>query len=492
MNLAVKIDRTETEEIRPQKGPQEKFLSSKADIAIYGGAAGGGKSYALLMDPLRYIYSVRGFGCVIFRRTSPQITNEGALWDTSENLYGRIGAIPRVSSKDWRFPPYNNTVSFSHLELESNLLDYQGAQIPCIGFDELTHFTKKQFFYMLSRNRSMSGIKGYLRATCNPDPDSWVAEFISWWIDQETGFPIKERAGKIRYMYRDGDDIVWGNSVDELAKKYPKLDPEFDLKTVTFIPSSIFDNKKLLERDPSYLSNLNALPLVERMQLRDGNWKIRAAQGTVFKREWFEIVDTAPANAKRVRHWDRAATEPNPENEDPDWTAGVKVSRDVNGIFYIEHVTRLRKTPAKVVEAIKNTATQDGVSTYVGLWQDPAQAGKFEVSYYTRALAGFIVRVVPQTKNKLAYALPLSAQCEAGNVKIVRGDWNDDFLNEIESFSGDGKTHDDQVDGATGAFNILIGNHPVTNLDDELVTELSSHRDFDAFLSSDTANEFGI
>src|SRR4029077_9839556 len=79
---------------------------------------------------------------------------------------------------------------FSHLQLATSVYDWQGAQITLICFDELAHFTAHQFFYLLSRNRSTCGIKPYIRATCNPDADSWVAEFLAWWIDPETGFPI--------------------------------------------------------------------------------------------------------------------------------------------------------------------------------------------------------------------------------------------------------------------------------------------------------------
>src|SRR5436305_14925946 len=71
-----------------------------------------------------------------------------------------------------------------------------------VCFDELTHFTAHQFFYMVSRNRSTCGVRPYIRATCNPDADSWVADFLAWWIDPQTGLPIPERAGVLRYYIR--------------------------------------------------------------------------------------------------------------------------------------------------------------------------------------------------------------------------------------------------------------------------------------------------
>lgn len=120
-----------------------------------------------------------------------------------------------------------------------------------IAFDELTHFTRKQFFYMMSRNRSVCGVRPYMRATCNPDPDSFVAKFIEWWMD-DAGFPIPERSGVIRYFVVINDEVFWANSRDELAAAYA-VNPA-DAKSFTFIASSIFDNRILLAQDPGYLA----------------------------------------------------------------------------------------------------------------------------------------------------------------------------------------------------------------------------------------------
>ena len=110
------------------------------------------------------------------------IRAEGGLWDASKSIYSLIdAAYPRDSRLEWVFPS-NVKLKFSHLEYEKNIYDWQGSEIPFIGFDELTHFTSSMFFYLLSRNRSTCGVKPYIRATCNPDPDSWVADLIAWWI----------------------------------------------------------------------------------------------------------------------------------------------------------------------------------------------------------------------------------------------------------------------------------------------------------------------
>ncbi|HET7100695.1 MAG TPA: terminase family protein, partial [Terriglobia bacterium] len=171
--------------VTAQIGPQTQFLDAKSDLVVYGGAAGGGKTFALLLEALRF-RKVPGFGAVIFRRVSPQITNQGGLWDEACKLFPQFGGVPRRSSHhlSWTFPA-GTRISFRHLQYEETVLDWQGSQVPLIGFDELTHFTERQFWYMLSRNRSICGVKPYMRATCNPDADSWVADLLAWWIDQE-------------------------------------------------------------------------------------------------------------------------------------------------------------------------------------------------------------------------------------------------------------------------------------------------------------------
>jgi hypothetical protein len=299
--------KNKVEIIKPQPGYQEIALSSDADIVIGGAAAFVGKTFALLLDPLRNI-SIKDFGGVIFRRTSVQIRNEGGLWDTSMKLYPIMKAEPRESSLDWQFPS-GAKLSFRHLEYEKNKFDWQGAQIPFLGFDELTHFTESMFFYLLSRNRSDCGVKPYVRATCNPDPESWVYKLIEWWIDKETGYPILEKRGVLRYFIKYGDSYIWGSSYDEVKEKawhiisplieQSGLYAEDFIKSITFVSGSIYDNKKGLEGDPSYPGNLLSQDEDTRRQLLEGRWKVSVSPNDIFDHGQFIDMFDNPRDIKK-------------------------------------------------------------------------------------------------------------------------------------------------------------------------------------------------
>lgn len=412
------------------------------------------------MEGLRHTPRNKEFSGVIFRRNTTQVKNPGGLWDESMKLYPRAGGVPVSHVLEWRWP-HGGKMKFGHLEHEDTVLDWQGSQIPFIGFDELTHFSQAQFFYMLSRNRSMCGVRPYVRATCNPDADSWVATFIAWWIDQETGYPIKERAGKVRWMVRVSDVLYWADSRAELLEKYGKPglpddhEDQIRPKSVTFIPATLADNKALMAADPDYKANLEALSRVERERLLYGNWKVKAASGLYFKRHEVNILQTMPDDIdKLVRRWDFAATEASESNPDPDWTAGVLMARRKNGRYIILHCVHERVRSQRVREIVRRVAEQDSYRVRIGIAQDPGQAGKEQAESYVRELAGFNVDIVKETGDKITRADPYAAQWQAGNIDLLAGPWNEAFLAEHEAFGG-GSGHDDIVDAASGAFLML-------------------------------------
>ena len=441
----------ETEPLGPQPGPQYDFLSTSADIAIYGGAAGGGKTFGLLLEPIRHIDNPL-FGAVIFRRDATQITNEGGLFDTSFQIYPEVFGSPKLSPfRSWVFPS-GATITFNHLHNEKDILNWQGAQIPLLCYDELTHFTENQFWYMLSRNRSTCGIRPYVRATCNPDADSWVAELIGWWIDQDTGYPIPARSGVVRWFIRLDGKMHWADSSRELLLQYPGTAP----KSLTFIAATLADNQKLIELDPNYKANLLAMNRVERERLLNGNWKIRPTSGSFFPSHCVNILPAVPVDVKVwVRRWDLAATEPSEVNPSPDASASVLMGRRDNGRFVIAHGINIKRSAYVVREIIKNTAAQDrnnyGRRVITALAQDPGQAGKDQVASLTAMLAGFRVTSVRETGPKETRAEPVSAQWQVGNIDLVEGPWVKDYLNEMEAFPS-ADIHDDYVDATSGAF----------------------------------------
>lgn len=464
--------------IRPQEGPQTAFLATPADIALYGGAAGGGKTWALLLEPVRHINNPN-FGAVTFRRTSPQITNQGGMWDESAKIYPYLNAKPNQTHLRWTFES-GSRVRFAHMQYLDNRFDWQGSQITLIGFDELTHFEAVQFWYMLSRNRSMCGVKPYVRATTNPDADSWVAELVAWWINQETGYPIPERSGVLRYFFRHEEQLDWADHPEELYERHPEIvtiardskrNPRELIRSFTFIPAKLDDNLALKHNDPSYLANLLALPLVEQERLLGGNWKIQAAAGKVFNRGWFELVDAVPAGGISCRFWDFAATERKLKGDDPDYTAGVKI-RLVQGIWYVEDCIDVQVNPAEVERLLINTAHQDteqarlAGARYRVRWElEPGASSRMNAKRLTRDLAGLNAKAVPPSGDKLERAKALSAQAYAGNVKLLKGPWNERWLTHMHHQPD--WDHDDIMDASSGAFNeltrpeVTVGRSPV-------------------------------
>jgi hypothetical protein len=217
---------------------------------------------------------------------------------------------------------------------------------------------------MLSRNRSLCGVKPYIRATTNPDVDSWVAEFIGWWIDQTTGFPIPERGGKLRWFIRINDKLIWADKPEELVEAYgDKVMP----KSVTFIPASIHDNQKLLLADPGYLANLMALDVVQRERLLDGNWKARKQINGMFKREWLKFTDIRPSTLNVYIMADPASSKKKNSDNTGIAVIGVDSARNKYLLDGFCHKMNLRERWLAVKGLRRKWMAQQGVqSVHVG------------------------------------------------------------------------------------------------------------------------------
>lgn len=171
--------------------------------------------------------------------------------------------------------------------------------------------------------------------------------------------------------------------------------------------------------------------------------------GDLFHPDQIQIVDAIPAGAiKWCRGWDLAST------TDGDYTAGGKIGRLPDGRFIIGDMVRLREGPDKRDAAMRNTASRDGRLVKISIPQDPGQAGKGQVLYLTRELAGYNVKSSPESGDKETRAEPLAAQINVGNVMMMRGDWNDRLISELRVFPNG--TNDDQVDALSRAFAEII------------------------------------
>ena len=286
-----------------QKGGQTDMLASPADISIVGGGRGGGKSYVLLMNPLYDIHKAN-FRAIIFRKELDDLSD---LVNTSAEIYQEFGTYNRAKNDmTWNFTE-GGWLTFSYHDMEEGDFHdrYQGKQYAYIGVDEITQLPYKKFKVLSMSNRNAYHIRNRIVGTCNPDPDSWVARFIEWWIDQETGLPIPERASKVRYCFMDGDDptqIIWGSTREEVFDKCRDTllaywSPEYArygtpqelfIKSVTFTPAKLADNIALMSSDPTYLASLLAQDEETRERFLNGNWKYKAAGDDLIKIEHIE------------------------------------------------------------------------------------------------------------------------------------------------------------------------------------------------------------
>ena len=221
--------------------------------------------------------------------------------------------------------------------------------------------------------------------------------------------------------------------------------------------STLYDNQILMKQDPSYISNLKALSVVERERLLYGNWKIKPAAGLYFKRSQIgQMLTMIPNDVVRwVRAWDLAATAEG-EGGEPAYTAGVLMGKRKNGRYIVADVINVRQTAADVRKTIKFTAMSD-IAKYkrvkIRLPQDPGQAGKDQAQSYIKYLAGFDVTAIPESGSKEVRAEPMAAQWQAGNFDVLIADWNEAYFNQLESFPM--SKFKDMVDAGSSAFSQL-------------------------------------
>lgn len=271
-----------------QKGGQEDTLASPANIIVTGGNRGGGKTGSLVFFPLEYIQNPHFFGLVL-RNEKDDL--KGIIEQTT-HFYQDLGTY-KASKMVWDFNS-SSTLQLSYYG--DNYSDFEtrfrGQAFPYIGIDELTQISFKKFKFLLTTNRNSFGMRNMILGTCNPDPTSWVARFIDWWIGDD-GLPIEQRNGKIRYCFMDGDttsSIIWGNTRQEVYQQCkPTIDKLYNdnykklgydklqlfIKSVTFIRARLEDNIVLIKSDPNYVANLAQQSEEQRARDFEGNWRYK-------------------------------------------------------------------------------------------------------------------------------------------------------------------------------------------------------------------------
>ena len=457
----------------PNRGPQERFLKSRVRELLYGGAAGGGKSAAAIMIPLRWVHLSLFTGLVLRRET----TDLGPLLKLAERWYPLRGGVSKHLGAGclWTFPS-GATVRFGHCKNESDAHGFDGDEFQLIIFDELVQFTQTQFQNVCARLRgSYEGGPRQIRCMTNP-PDvgqgDWVFQWWGAWMDPDfRAIGLPKRPGKpplepheLAWICKtsDGKQEVYilsesvANDWNANPERSTGGDNGFGDQNYAisrgFIPALAQDNPFLMENDPMYIRQLGNLGEVRRKQLADGNWLVRAAPGDYFKRPWFPVVPMAPRKCVRIRFWDRAATAEY-DGSEPDWTVGVKLAMDPDGIVYVEDVIRMRGNPGEVQDVIKQTAQIDGLEVKCLLSMDPGQSGKVEAWHLSVHLRGCNFDFVREVGDKRVRASPFSAYARSKNVRMCEGDWNRVYLDEMEAFPT-GK-FDDQVDASSGAFFLM-------------------------------------
>jgi predicted phage terminase large subunit-like protein len=433
---------------------------------------GGGKTFCGLLRHLRWVNDPNYRGYVI-RKNQTTLTKAGGVFDEATTLYREFCPKVKINKKNLTFTfPSGAVISMAHLDTDEDAEKWRGLQVSAAMADEATQLKEDHILVILSRLRSKAKMTPNLFLTCNPSPDSFIRKWIDWWIyDKQhelAGRPNKERDGKIRWFIRVNSEMIWADTKEELLQIHGNRDEQGNLYpeghdkqhclplSLQFISATIYDNPPLIRSNPGYLAMLQGLKRVKKERDLHGNWDIREEAAGFFKREFLgePINEWDQEFVSYCRAWDIAGSIPCEALPNPDWSAGVLIGKTKFGEYVLLDSTRFRARFGEVMQKIIETAKSDPEGTKIILPQEPGQAGKAAGQMMVKELIaeGFYARMRPTNKSKLIRFQPFSAAAEAGIVKYVRGDWNEDYFSELELFDGSRKNKDDQVDATSDAF----------------------------------------
>ncbi len=438
---------------------QKVLLDQETDILLTGGGAGSGKTHTCIVKALKFAEDPNA-RVLVLRLTYPSLKSIGGIVEEAGKIYRDFGTEWKVQPLEHHFP---NGAMVKFVAMPTDLREVQGWQPTHVIIDEGAEFTLADILALQARIRSTT-YKGKLSMTitCNPDRNSWLYDWVEYSLDPETGIPKPGTEEIIRWFVILGGVIHWGDCPEQLFKEHGEgytYGDNFIPLSFRFIPMTIEDNPVILKTNPRYKANLLAQSRVAQLRFLYGSWTAVPEGSSVFNRDWVPIIEFAPpVVSQRVRSWDLAYSIPSETYPNPDYTAGVKMSRTREGRYVIEHVHRDRKLTDGVIRMIIDVAEQDGKNQLLTYPRDNG-GGKSSSMFFARSFAeaGLISRGIPISSHasKMQRFLPFCSLCEAGLVSMVRGPWNEAFLVELEHFDGSKKRKDDQVDATSDAFNTL-------------------------------------
>lgn len=392
--------------------PQARFYMSHEERVLFGGAAAGGKSEALLVAALQYA-DIGGHAGMIVRKNFTALNKPGALMDRAEQWLKGRGVKFDNSSHTWTFPS-GYRLTFVAMDSANAVEIIQGSEFCTALIDEAGQLKKRQLEFIYSRLR------------------------------RPTGSIIP-----IRYLLASNPD---GPSEMDLFHEF--VEPSIKGRRtpgVLFIPANPETNPYV---DPKYMQLLNKLSPVMRSKFLLGQWCVKSA-GLLFVRDKFHKIPRSEVPQEfqaLARAWDLAASEVTEQNSNPDWTRGILVGL-IDGRFYILDVQSVRGRPFQVEKLLDDTSKSDGKEVALVFPQDPGQAGKVQYIGLAGKFAGLTVKRDSLKGNKELRAQSVSSSVDAGNVYVVEASWTESLLDELCSFPPDNnEIHDDQVDALSSAW----------------------------------------
>jgi predicted phage terminase large subunit-like protein len=388
-------------------------VATEAEVLLTG-SGGCGKTVGLLMAALADV-DRPGYRALLVQRT---LAGPVTLAELARQWLEPTDALWDSTARVWRFAS-GAALSFGHERLL-----YLAGEFHFVGCDDLTAFSLDEYrrLFQVWRRRQGSTTPMRVRVATSPGGPGhdWVRERFS--IDNPVAaLPLGRRV--IAAMMADNPHL----DVEEYRRSLANLDP------------------------------------IRRQQLETGDWSVRQG-GAMFQRQWFRIVDRAPAGLQKVRFWDLAATAEPTRSDllyDPDYTVGALLGRAPDGVVYVLDIVRRRLDAPDVRKLVRQVAEMDGREVVIGMEQESGASGKSVIADYRRALAGWVFRPQQPFADKVARAGPYASYAEGGGIRLVRAPWNAAFLEEHEQFPLG--QHDDTVDAVAWSFIQATGKTPSGN-----------------------------